>query len=281
MTFSLIFSSLAASVVYDLALSPCRRMRLRYTIMKARNNEPGVGKRRQKALPRYVLAAKVYYQYLARVMQRQRKLGSSPLVASLIAQIHEMSTYAFSGVRKNGQLALLSCLRRYDGACAFSLPRLVALIKDKGNSESPGHDHRVIGATTMLSTAYAQGRILRDWPMIRQFLLSVCQSDHHEKDEVLDALDSLFNTFLSSWYQISLKIPNYTAWNHPSGVDPAEVAFQGYDELLQSLTDLVTKNANMHWSYRLMVFDALSVMVSSVLAATQVRLSIAIRALCM
>ena len=57
------------------------------------------------------------------------------------------------------------------------------LFQDK-TSEGPEHDQRVVGATTMLSTGYFQGRILRDWPMMRQFLLSVCQSDHNDKEEV-------------------------------------------------------------------------------------------------
>jgi hypothetical protein len=168
-----------------------------------------------------------------------------------------MSTYAFAGVRTQGQLGLLSCLRRYDGACAFSLPRLVAILQDK-DSGSPGHDQRVIGATTMLSTGYAQGRIMRDWAMIRQFLLSVSQSGHHEKDEVLDALDSLFNTFLGSWYQVSLSIPEYTKWNYPPGLAVECKGFKGYSELIETLADLVTSNPNMHWSVTLAFYDAMS-----------------------
>jgi hypothetical protein len=34
-----------------------------------------------------VLSNKIFYQYLARLMQRQRKLGTSNLVSSIIEQV--------------------------------------------------------------------------------------------------------------------------------------------------------------------------------------------------
>ncbi len=243
----------------DILERQAQRMQLRYSIMKARNRETakdGMG----KALPRYMLAAKLYHQYLTRVMMRGRKSATSPLIATLVAHVHELSTYAYSGVRSQGSLALLSVCRRYEGACAFSLPRLVELIQDQ-DSEAPGHDQRVVGATTLLQTQFFQSRIIRDWVMMRRFLLSVCQSDHNDKDIVLDALDSLFTTFLQYWYQISLTIPPYTNWDRPSTWDEADLKFNGYAEVLDKLAELLTVKANMHWSYKLMVVDAVTVMV--------------------
>ena len=48
-----------------------------------------------------------------------------------------LSTYPYSGVRTRGQLALLSCCRRYHDAAAAALPRLIAVLHDTRTAD-PG-----------------------------------------------------------------------------------------------------------------------------------------------
>uniref|UniRef100_A0A7S4KNJ3 Proteasome activator complex subunit 4 C-terminal domain-containing protein n=1 Tax=Guillardia theta TaxID=55529 RepID=A0A7S4KNJ3_GUITH len=228
--------------------------------MKARNRETGTDGK-AKLLPRYMLLTKIHHHYLSRVMLRHRKLHDSLLVQNLLKQVNLLSTNEHSGVRGRGQLALLSCCRRYRNACAYSLPRLISLLEDK-NVDAAGHEQRIIGATILLQTKYFQGRILRDWSMIEHFLLTLCRSHHNDKESVLDALDNLFATFLSYWYQISLDIPAYVHWDESLiKLEQSTVPFVGYSRMLEALVALLKTNPNVHWRFKLMIIDAVTVMI--------------------
>jgi len=140
--------------------------------------------------------------------------------------VNALSVNEHSGVRSRGQLTLLSFCRRYSGACATALPKLITILSDK-NVEAAGHEQRICGACVLLQTRYFQGRILRDWRMIEHFLITLCSSYHNDKETVLDALDGLFATFLSYWYQISLDCPGYLAWKGGrESWDKAQVPFE-------------------------------------------------------
>ncbi|KAJ1495448.1 hypothetical protein T484DRAFT_1762182 [Baffinella frigidus] len=65
----------------DILQKTARRLRLRYTIMKARNREIGADGF-IKLLPRYMIVAKMHHYYLQRVMLRQRKAPSLSLAPS-------------------------------------------------------------------------------------------------------------------------------------------------------------------------------------------------------
>ena len=237
-----------------------RRLRLRYTIMKARNRESAADGNR-KLLPRYMLVVKVHHQYLSRVMLRLRKLHSTPLISSMLPCVNALSVNEHSGVRSRGQLALLSFCRRYKGSCASALPKLISILADK-DVEAPGHEQRICGACVLLQTRYFQNRILRDWRMVEHFLVTLCNSHHNDKESVLDALDGLFATFLSFWYQISLDMPGYIAWK--GGVASwgrAEVPFENYGRMLELVVGILKTSPHIHWRFKLMVIDAVTVMI--------------------
>ena len=190
----------------------------------------------------------------------QRKAASSPLLDKMIGQIGQLSTYPYSGVRARGQLALLSCCRRYQGAVASALPRLIGILGDS-DTAAPGHDQRVIGAAVLLQTRYFQCRILRDWSITRRFLLTLCQADYSDKDAVIDALDGLFSTFLSYWYQVSLDMPPYTAkWECPPDWSPDGLRFDGYANMFISLAAVLRDRVGLNWRFKLMIIDAVTVM---------------------
>ena len=244
----------------DILQKHTRRLRLRYSIMKARNREVAPDGY-TKLLPRYMVVVKLHHHYLSRVMIRQRKMNSLPIIASMLDGVSALSVNEHSGVRARGQLALLSFCRRYRGSCGSALPKLITILEDKDIDE-PGHEQRICGACVLLQTRYFQGRILRDWRMIEYFLIALCSSYHNDKDTVLDALDGLFATFLSYWYQISLETPGYMAWR--GGKDKwerAQVPFQDYGRMLEVLVKLLKTAPHMHWRFKLMVIDAVTVMI--------------------
>jgi hypothetical protein len=244
----------------DILQKHSRRLRLRYTIMKARNREVAVDGY-TKLLPRYMVVVKLHHHYLSRVMIRLRKMNSLPIIASMLDGVNALSVNEHSGVRSRGQLALLSYCRRYRGSCSFTLPKLITILEDK-DIEEPGHEQRICGACVLLQTRYFQGRILRDWRMIEYFLITLCSSYHNDKDTVLDALDGLFATFLSYWYQISLDCPGYMAWKGGRGKwESAQVPFQNYGRMLEVLVKLLKTAPHMHWRFKLMIIDAVTVMI--------------------
>jgi hypothetical protein len=208
-----------------------------------------------------MVVVKLHHHYLSRVMVRLRKMRSSPLISSMLQYVSALSVNEHSGVRSRGQLALLSFCRRYSKACASALPRLITILADK-DVEAPGHEQRICGACVLLQTRYFQARILRDWRMIEHFLITLCSSYHNDKESVLDALDGLFATFLSYWYQISLDCPGYAAWKGGREKwDFAQVPFEGYGRMLEVLVTLLKTAPNMHWRFQLMVIDAVTVMI--------------------
>ena len=98
--------------------------------------------------------------------------------------------------------------------------------------------------------------------MIEFFLLTLCSSYHNDKDTVLDALDDLFATFLSFWYQVTLQTPGYAAWRGGRSQWPrADEVFGGYGQMLEALVKLLKTAPHMHWRFQLMVIDAVTVMI--------------------
>mmetsp|Transcript_88473 Transcript_88473/g.235374 ORF Transcript_88473/g.235374 Transcript_88473/m.235374 type:complete len:2151 (+) Transcript_88473:23-6475(+) len=256
----------------DVLQKKVRRMRLRYSLLKSRHCEtvdpdaflgqdrkmpapPGV-----KMMPRYLQLAKLAHHHASRLTLRQRKSNfNGAVLQDLLGQVTELSIYPYSSVRSRANLALLSACRRYQGAAATALPRLLHVLHDKHTADA-GHEQRVMGAAVLLQTRYCQNRIMRDWAFMRQFLLALCQADHNDKETVVDALDSLFSTFLSYWYQLPLEIPAYAEWRCPKSWPADEFTFPGYANLLERLVGIVQDRASLNWRFKLMVFDAVSVM---------------------
>ncbi len=249
----------------DILQKQTRRLRLRYSIMKARNREVAPDGR-TKLLPRYMVVVKIHHHYLSRVMVRLRKRASTPLVSSLLPCVNALAVNEHSGVRARGQLALLSFCRRYEGSCASALPKLITILADK-DVEAPGHEQRICGACVLLQTRYFLSRVLRDWRMIEHFLITLCNSHHNDKESVLDALDGLFATFLSYWYQITLDMPGYIAWKRDKDCkvdkeewERAEVPWTHYGRMLDTLVGILKTAPHMHWRFQLMIIDAVTVM---------------------
>ena len=134
----------------DILQKHARKLRLRYTIMKARNREIA-GDGHTKLLPRYMLIVKLHHHYLTRVMLRGRKARATPLSTCIMRQVNSLAVNEHSDVRGRGQLALLSICRRYSGACAAVLPRLIEILADK-KVEAAGHEQRINGACALLQT---------------------------------------------------------------------------------------------------------------------------------
>ena len=131
-----------------------------------------------------------------------------------IMKATQLGTYHYRSVRIKAQAALISCTRRYQGAGARLIPALVAMLEDTDNS-GHAYEQRVIGAANLLQTGVLSKRILRDWGMLRRFVIALCRSDHLDKVSVHAVLVEAFNTFQSSLYQMELSYPRYTRWIEP------------------------------------------------------------------
>jgi hypothetical protein len=130
----------------DVLQKHLNRLRIRYTLIKSQFREKdGM----QKLMPRCVLVARLQHHHMTMLMQRQRKLRASPIVHTLVSHITELSTYHYRSVRVKAQPALISCTRRYQGACARIIPELVTALEDTSNS-GHAYEQRVIGAANLL-----------------------------------------------------------------------------------------------------------------------------------
>ena len=161
----------------DVLQKHLNRLRIRYTLIKSQFKEKeGV----HKLMPRCMMVARLQHHQMTILMQRQRKMPSNPIINSLLAHMTELSTYHYRSVRVKAQPALISCTRRYQHACARIVPALVAMLEDTSNS-GHAYEQKVVGAANLLQTGVISKRILRDWGMLRRFLLALCKSDHLDK----------------------------------------------------------------------------------------------------
>jgi hypothetical protein len=119
-------------------------------------------------------------------------------------------------------------------------------------------------------------RILRDWGMLRRFLIALCKSDHLDKVTVHAVLVDVFNTFQSALYQIELSYPHYAKWIEGPPTSTALKAggdmsgcskFHGHNELQCCLVDVLQAKANLHWRYKFMVIGTLATMLRNDTAA--------------
>jgi hypothetical protein len=109
-------------------------------------------------------------------------------------------------------------------------------------------------------------RILRDWAMLRRFLLALCRSDHLDKVTVHAVLVDVFNTFQSALYQIQLDYPPYARWREAppnatalkAGAGAAATAFYGHGEMQEALVGVLLAKSNLHWRYKFMVIGTLA-----------------------
>ena len=249
-------------------------LRVRYTLIKTQFKErDGV----HKLMPRCVQIARVQHHHMTVLMQRQRKERTSPVVTSLLRHMTQLGTYHYRSVRIKAQAALISCTRRYQGAGARLIPALVAMLEDTDNS-GHAYEQRVIGAANLLQTGVLSKRILRDWGMLRRFVIALCRSDHLDKVSVHAVLVEAFNTFQSSLYQMELSYPRYTRWIEPppnmtaaakggAGGEAMTSDFKGHSELQRGLVAIMGAKTNLHWRYRFMVIGTLATMLRHDVAA--------------
>jgi hypothetical protein len=94
-------------------------------------------------MPRCVMIARLQHHHMSVLMQRQRKLRSIPVVTGLITQISELSTYNYRSVRAKAQPALISCVRRYRGACGRIVPAMLSILEDTSNC-GHAYEQRVV-----------------------------------------------------------------------------------------------------------------------------------------
>ena len=184
----------------DVLQKHLNRLRIRYSLIKAQFTErDGM----QKLLPRSMQIARLQHHRMTMMMQRQRKMCSSPVSTALLSNVTELATYHYRSVRIKAQPALISCTRRYHGACARVVPVLVSILEDKGNS-GHAYEQRVVGAANLLQTGALSKRILRDWGMLRRFLLALCRSDHIDKVHL-----NVFNLCRPAYVCASVSFPQH------------------------------------------------------------------------